>query len=362
MPMKQFWKRYKKLHSWLLTLAVILALYFALRRCRGLMNYLTARVLFPLERGMASLCAAANASVAEVCYITAALALVLYAAWTVRQLAEKKEKGAILYRFVLSLACMVLTVYTLFCLLWGVTYQADSFSMRSGITARGGTVEELTELTGYFAGQLSDCADAVPRDEQGLFAVNRRDIFAGSGRVYEKLYDEFPFLKMEDHMPKAVTHSKILSAIDFTGFYFPFTGEANLNVDSPACFLPATIVHEMAHQRLVASEQECNFIAILGATRSDDPAYRYSGWLLGYIHLANALYRADKEAWQVVRDSLPETVVADIQDNNAYWASWKGPVKEVAQNVYDGFLKSNGEEAGIQSYGTVVDLLLAYYE
>ena len=29
--------------------------------------------------------------------------------------------------------------------------------------------------------------------------------------------------------------------------------------------------------------------------------------------------------------------------------------------MYDGLLKSYGEEKGIQSYGTVVDMLVAYY-
>lgn len=341
---------------------VVLLLHFALRPCHRWMNFLAERVLHPLERAAATLCSVTDASVAEICYLTAALILLLYMAWVVKQLLCQKGKGAILYRFALTLLCTGLSIYTLFCLLWGVAYQTDSFSQRAGLTPRGGTVEELTELTAYFARELSESADAVPRDEEGLFAAERADIFKVSTTVYENLYEEFPFLEMTDRIPKAVTYSRIMSAIDFTGFYFPFTGEANLNVDSPACFLPATIVHEMAHQRLIASEQECNFVAILGATRSVDPAYRYSGWLLGYIHLSNALYRADPVAWQSVRDTLPETVVADIRDNNAYWASWQGPVKEAAQSVYDGFLKSNGEENGIQSYGMVVDLLLAYYE
>ena len=81
---------------------------------------------------------------------------------------------------------------------------------------------------------------------------------------------------MKDHTPKAISCSTVLSAMDFTGFYFPFTGEANLNVDCPASFLPSTIVHEMAHQRGIASEQECNFIAIAVSLASGDPVYRYS--------------------------------------------------------------------------------------
>ena len=166
---------------------------------------------------------------------------------------------------------------------------------------------------------------------------------------------------MEDRVPKGVRFSTALSAMDFTGFYFPFTGEANLNIDSPACYLPSTIAHEMAHQRGIASEQECNFIAIAASTTADSAAYRYSGWLMGFTYLSNALYRADPEAWQAVRVLLPDTVVADLRDNSAYWAAFEGPVNDAAQKVYDSFLKSSGDPRGTQSYGTVVDMLMAYY-
>ena len=86
----------------------------------------------------------------------------------------------------------------------------------------------------------------------------------------------------------------------------------------------------MAHQRGIASEQECNFIAIAVSLASGDPVYRYSGLLMGYVHLGNALYRADPDRWQVIRDTLPDTVVADLRQNSAYWAAFEGPVNDAA--------------------------------
>ena len=82
---------------------------------------------------------------------------------------------------------------------------------------------------------------------------------------------------------------------------------------------------------------------------------------MGYVHLGNALYRADPDRWQVIRDTLPDTVVADLRQNSAYWGAFEGPVNDAASRVYDSFLKSNGESRGVQSYGTVVDMLMAYY-
>lgn len=340
----------------------VLALYFALRTVPGLMTRFSRGIIMPLERAVASVCYRASFSVAELLYAIAAGVVLLWMGATVRRLiTEKGRRGRIVYRFALTAVCIVLTVYAGFSLLWGVNYYAESFQEQSGVYARESTPEELARVTEYFARQLAGCADQVKRDENGLFAESRADIFAHSMEVFDGIYDEFPCLVMEDHVPKGVRFSTALSAMDFTGFYFPFTGEANLNIDSPACYLPSTIAHEMAHQRGIASEQECNFIAIAASTTAQSPAYRYSGWLMGFTYLSNALYRADQEAWKQVRVLLPDTVVADLRDNSAYWAEFEGPVNDAAQKVYDSFLKSSGESRGTQSYGTVVDMLMAYY-
>lgn len=57
-----------------------------------------------------------------------------------------------------------------------------------------------------------------------------------------------------------------------------------MNDDSPACLLPATIAHEMAHQRGIASEDECNFLAVLTCATSGNAVYEYSGYLMGFVH------------------------------------------------------------------------------
>ena len=359
--MKRFFKKYQKLHIWLLTDLALLGLFALTRNNRSWMNALTQHVTEPLKRAVASLTYRVEWSVAELLYCTAILAGVIWLAHSVRLLIAEKDRWAILYGRLLGLVCTGLTIYVGLTLLWGVNYYTDSFQDISGIRGRGATVEELTELTERFAQGVIDTYDEVQRDENGLFAESREEIFAASTGVYENLYEEFPFLRLEDRKPKALVYSEIFSIMDFTGFFFPFTGEANLNVHSPAMYLPTTIVHEMAHLRGIASEQECNFLAVVGATRSDEAAYRYAGWLFGYVYLGNALYGADRDAWTAIRASIPEEVVADLRYHSAYWAAYEGPVSQAASNAYDSFLKGYGDEDGIQSYGTVVDMLIAYY-
>ena len=82
---------------------------------------------------------------------------------------------------------------------------------------------------------------------------------------------------------------------------------------------------------------------------------------MGYIHLSNALYRADQNRWGELYAALPETVQADLRYHSAYWSQFESLTATVSKRIYDTTLKSYGQTDGIQSYGTVVDLLVAYY-
>jgi len=90
--------------------------------------------------------------------------------------------------------------------------------------------------------------------------------------------------------------------------------------------------------------------------------FRYSGYLEGLIHLCNALYSVDAQAWYDIADRhfTPE-LSTDWKDNNAYWKALESGVEEAAEQAYDSFLKGNDQELGMRSYGACVDLLVAYF-
>ena len=360
--MRAFFKAHQKLHIWFLTDLFLLAAFLAARHQKAWMNALADRVTTPLKTALGRLWGAVPFSVMEVLYTLAGIAAAVYVVWSIAAVARAKgRRRRRAYGAVLGALCAALSVYLAFCLLWGVNYWTDSFQDKSGIHEEAVSVAELTAVTQWFADRLAETADDVPRDTAGLFAASKEEILAAYASVYDGAEALFPFLEFESQPPKAMVYSKFMSAMNFTGVYCPFTGETNLNVDAPACLLPATVAHELAHQRGIASEQECNFLAVLAATTCGDPVYAYSGWLMGYIHLGNALFEADQEAWRGIRDRLPETVLADLSVNNAYWAQYRGAASVAGKTVYDKVLKAYGDADGIRSYGTVVDLLTVYY-
>ena len=267
-----------------------------------------------------------------------------------------------LYSAVLTAAAIGLGLWAAFCLLWGINCWSDGFQTRSGIYAREVSQEELAYTTLYFASRLAETSAAVPRTEEGSFAVPREEIIAESIHAYDVLETQFPFLAYDDVPVKGMYFSRVMSYLDFTGMFCPFTAESNVNMDSPAARLPCTAAHELAHQRGFFSEQECNLLGILASTTCGIPAYEYSGWLSAFVYAGNALYSVDPELYWTIRGLLPAEVEQDLADSTAYWAQFEKKLpQKVSNTVYDGVLKAWGDERGIRSYGTVVDLLVVWF-
>lgn len=333
------------------------ALFLLLRQSRGAMNFVIRYITTPWKRGASFLVCLLPFSAMEFCIALAALLAVLL---IVRCCVRFRRQGAkILCRTLLFFCCAVLLVYDGFCLFWGVNYYGDSFSNLSGLAAKPVSAEQLYETTRYYAEIANETCGLVKRDAQGHFDEDLDTIFTEAETVYDGITSRWAFLESPWRRPKRVFFSKIMSATNFTGVFFPFLGESNLNVDSPACLIPSTIAHELAHQKNVAAEQEANFVAVVACVSSDSDLYRYSGALLAYIHLGNALYKADRDLWAQVYQSLDPRVQQDLDDNNAYWAAFEGKAAEVSEAIYTGFLQSYGQSMGMQSYGACVDLLVA---
>ena len=338
------------------------ALIYALRVDEGAMLWVYEHVTHPYHLFMSKLCSHFAFSAAELVYAAAILGLAAYLLWCVYRLIRFPEKLWQLYRLVLTLAMAGAVFWAGLSVMWTPCYYAPGFAEQSGVDDGPLELEELETVTRWFAALASEYADEVPRDENGACTTDRDSVLDRAAGVFEGAAELYPFLDGEALRPKPIHFSRIMSYLDFTGFFFPMTGEANLNMDSPVFLLPSTSQHEIAHQRSVAMEQECNFVAVLSCLESEYADFRYAGAALAYIYLGNALAGADYEAYTEIYYSLSDTVRADFKAQSAYWDEFRDSAAQKASNtVYDSFLKSNGQELGMQSYGACVNLLVHYY-
>lgn len=356
---RSLWRLCPARHVVLLVSLAWLAAYFLLRGNKAVMNALCRTLVRPWHAFAGKLFSGAPFSVTEwviLCLVT--LGIVLLILLVVRLIRRRWSKA---YRTGMTILSVSAALFALFCLWWGVLYYSDSFTEQSGLERRDISVQELETVTKYFAAQANALGEYVERGEDGVFTADKDAIFRRSADIYDGAEQIFPCLAAPAVRAKPVVLSRLLSYIHYTGFFFPYTAEANLNADSPVCLLPSTIAHELAHLRGVAREDEANFCAVVACMESGDDEYRYSGALLAYIYLGNALYSADYDAWKEVYSSLSENVRADLTANNAYWKQFETTAADVSERVYESFLQTYGDDRGMQSYGACVDLLTVYY-
>ncbi len=356
-------KRHKRLALFVAVLVALNVIFLILKRFPLAATFYTDHISGPLKRLFAAALSVLPFSLAEAeVVLVLPAALIFTAAGVAKALRSKEYKSRAVLACLSRLASAVLAVFTAFNMLWGINYYSLSFKQRSGIAADGCTVDELAAATAHFALLVNETAPYVPRDGNGLYREDVDGIFDRCTVLFRSITDEFPFLDGLEVRPKGVILSEQLSMINTTGITFPFTGECCVNTHAPMCFIPVTAAHETAHQRNVASEDEANFVAVLACLASDDMSFRYSGSLFGYLLLSNALYSADKDTWAEIGSSLCSEARADLSYNNAYWRHYKGEASETADRMYDGLLKTYGNEDGIKSYGAAADLLTAYFK
>lgn len=344
---------------WLLG-CVLLMLLFAVFKSNQNVMAAVSSLAMAVNNLTAAACSLLPFSAAEILY-TAFFASLFAVAIAGLIKAIKQKRLAVLAQLLLLEGCLILSAAAGMSFFWGANYYAPSFQQKSSFASQPVSAQQLYETTKLFVQRLNETAPLVPRDAQGVCNVSYKTMLSQSGTSLEPLITDYPFLKGRKFNAKPMAYSRFFSVLGFTGYFFPFTGEANINVDTPSALIPSTITHEMAHVRGIAAEQEANFISVRACELSQDITFQYSGWLLGYIHLSNALYTADYEKWAELSQALPQGAIIDLYVNNEYWKQFEGPVADAADKAYTGFLKGYDQEMGMQSYGACVDLLVKYY-
>lgn len=277
---------------------------------------------------------------------------------------NKKRSLNIILKSILNITSFLCVLYFLFIILWGINYNRVPFNETIGIEVTKHNEKDLSKLYEYLIDECNSIREKLSENDSGVVDLNKnyKSIFNRANNGYKSIDELYPTLQGNYSNPKYILSSEVFNYTGITGIYFPFTGQANVNVKAPIMTIPATTMHEMAHQRGYAHEDEANFIAYLSCVHHPDLDFRYSGYLLALSHTSNALYTENVELLKSLNSKLSEGVKRDIIYKNEFWEKYEGKVNEMSSKINDSYLRSNGVSDGEKSYGRMVDLLLSYYD
>ncbi|WP_028307948.1 DUF3810 domain-containing protein [Desulfitibacter alkalitolerans] len=265
-------------------------------------------------------------------------------------------------RFI-RIGLVLFAVYLAFNLIWGLNYSRATFADISGLPVESASVDELAELALHLTHRANELRAKVDEDQQGVMILSNgiKDMLNRAHIGYERAGEIYPELAGRYGRPKGVMLSPYWSYTGIGGVFFPFTAEANVNIHMPHFMLPSTTTHEMAHQRGFAREDEANYIAYLTCILHPDPDFQYSGVVLALTYVMRELRKSDSEAWKEIRLKYSEGVNRDFEDWKNYWARYEGPVDQISTNINNTYLMANRQTDGVNSYGRMVDLMLAEF-
>lgn len=349
--------------AWPLSAALLLA-----ARCvPGFAERIFARRIFRTYRYITFVTGWTSFCFAEwVLYGFAAAVFTLLTLWVIHIIKGKGHRAAVLARGAADCLLLLGLVFFLFMLGSGGNYYRDTYAELSGLPVEPSSVEELSGLYETLTVQANTLREKLEscEDADGVFALpcDRDSLGMAASAAMEQLGSQEPYLRGSYPRPKAVLWSRQMSRFGITGVYFPFTVEANVNVDVAAYSLGAAMCHELSHVAGFMREDEANYLAYRACVRSGSDILAYSGTVLALIYTGNALYRADAECYSRIRSTFCAGLNRDLAADSAYWQQYEGTLaSEVGEAVNDAYLKANHQSDGVRSYGAMVDLLLAEY-
>ncbi len=254
-------------------------------------------------------------------------------------------------------------LFSVFVLTFSAGYRARPIHEKLGLEREAVSVSELHDTMVTLADAISAEAENISYRENGFSSMpytfsEMNDRLADA---YDAFDDAHDFLPHAATRVKPVALSEVMSHMHITGIYSFFTGEANVNVGFPDYTLPSTAAHELAHQRGVAREDEASFLSFLVCIGADDPYLRYSGYLMAYEYVANALWSADRDLYYDALAHLTDDVRGELAAYSEFFKAYEDTVaSDISSSINNTYLQSQGTP-GVKSYGMVVDLVVAYY-
>lgn len=290
--------------------------------------------------------------------------LILFLLYLVFQFLQRSARSGVVLQTGRQLLSPVfiffLYVYIAFNLLWGLNYNRRGITHQLGIDGVEVKDNDIVTLMQQLAIRVNelDSLGKMYRPQLG----HTKTLFGGSLQAYGRLASADGRFQYASPSLKASLFHALGNYLGYTGYYNPFTGEAQVNRAVPLFVQPFTSCHEIGHQLGYARENEANFAGYLAAKASPDPAFRYSVYFELYAYGRPYLHRIDSLLLKRLDQALRPGVKQDRVELERFYQAHQNPLERLIDRIYNQYLKANEQPEGKVTYSRVVLWLAAYHK
>jgi len=272
----------------------------------------------------------------------------------------KKQDRKTLVFGVRKIFLVLLWIFIIFNVFWGLNYNRKGIAYQLHFSSNKYDSSDLKNMLILLLQKVNTSKQALINQRTPYPGI--KGLFERADKCYRETKKKYPFL---NYMPVSIKSSMFSSwgnYLGFTGYYNPFSGEAQVNTTIPKFILPYTTCHEMAHQLGYAKEDEANFVGYLAATSSDDTLFHYSSYLDLFLYANMEMSKRDPFFSLSAYQELLPGIKADLKEWRDFVKRHKSFIEPVASWAYTKYLKANQQPKGMQTYNEVVANLIAFYK
>ena len=264
---------------------------------------------------------------------------------------ESRHRGVALGRLLLHTGALAAALYLVFLALWGLNYRRVPLTAKVDYDTARISPEALTSLAYESVDRLNALHTPAAAEPWPSLAELPRRFGPAFERVQRRLGATRTAIAGR---PKATLLTAYFRRAGIDGMLSPFSLEVLVNGTVLPFERPFLVAHEWAHLAGYADESEASFVGVLICLAGDGQS-RYSAWLFLSQQLVRHLPSATRErVWSGLHDGPRD----DLRAISARLREAVPVVRRAANRAYDRYLRANRVDAGIASYGLVVDLLL----
>jgi len=318
----------KKLLATLLLILVSLLVNVMYAQFKGLRQSY-ARVWYPafssVQRMVTGWC---PFSLGDVLYLIAGVLILFYCIRLLKAIgAFRKDKWKIASLLLQGINILI-GIYLIFLIFWALNYRNHRVEREFSISPAKYSTTDLVQLSQWLrtnVNQYHRLVTGSPMDSTVL-QLGPDQVFKESRQCYQLTTADYPGLTYQFASIKPTMFGYLMNYLGVSGYYNPFTGEAQVNTTIPEILQPFVCCHEIAHQIGFAPEEAANFVGYVAAMHSHDPAYRYSAnfdlmlYALGELRFRDS--NAEKEIWT----SLDTGVKKDYRTVLAFYHNFSNPI------------------------------------
>lgn len=287
-------------------------------------------------------------SVGDIFYLVTVVLLLISIVRFFIKFFHSKQKKQLAFLALLRSVRFILSFYLLLFMLWGGNYfQApltDSLAFKNESEI---TKSDLIAFDELLVKRLNTCAANYKKISEA--DINRQAMsLYRSGNVSVKV------------QVKNSLFGNTMAYLGVEGYFNPFTGEAQINGNTPAFMQPFVITHEMAHQVGIAAEDDANLMAYIRCVQSGDTSFCYAAYLNIWLYTHRSVRMMDSAAARKIRAQLNQLTINHIDTLRQLRRKYDSRAGDYSSNIYDAYLKLGNQKEGIESYRNVAFTALAW--